>query len=378
MQTLSELLAQLTKDELHEIRKGLKVKYASHLNKQDLMERLTDEIMHRTPFLLLRFDRKRFALVQMALRRGGVLADDLIGENFEFYPSYFQRIGLFFWDGHALRMPKELMDEIEQFDQHYLKSIIDRNTEWTRLAQGMLYYYGVMSTSDLIKKMTSYVNADVDEMELLNVLDEYCMYDEGICYAPPHGFAHFMVDDPGEIVKQHEMRRHIDYYPFTKEQLLQASSDDYVDRHEHYRRLIFFLESNWHLDASIAETMMEELVIAIQMDQSPSELVGMLQSQLEFSDMRLVCKLVDLVMHFYNRTRQWALKGYDPYELSLLSDHRHELAPDRSFDLEVHVSSVNPTVKMTADVYDFQTKKKIDRDDPCPCGSGKMYKHCCG
>jgi len=23
-------------------------------------------------------------------------------------------------------------------------------------------------------------------------------------------------------------------------------------------------------------------------------------------------------------------------------------------------------------------KKKIGRNDPCPCGSGKKYKHCCG
>jgi preprotein translocase subunit SecA len=23
-------------------------------------------------------------------------------------------------------------------------------------------------------------------------------------------------------------------------------------------------------------------------------------------------------------------------------------------------------------------EKKIGRNDPCPCGSGKKYKHCCG
>jgi preprotein translocase subunit SecA len=25
-----------------------------------------------------------------------------------------------------------------------------------------------------------------------------------------------------------------------------------------------------------------------------------------------------------------------------------------------------------------QKKKKIGRNDPCPCGSGLKYKHCCG
>ncbi|MBO4802382.1 MAG: SEC-C domain-containing protein [Bacteroidaceae bacterium] len=26
----------------------------------------------------------------------------------------------------------------------------------------------------------------------------------------------------------------------------------------------------------------------------------------------------------------------------------------------------------------FVAPKKVGRNDPCPCGSGKKYKHCCG
>lgn len=26
----------------------------------------------------------------------------------------------------------------------------------------------------------------------------------------------------------------------------------------------------------------------------------------------------------------------------------------------------------------FQASAKVGRNDPCPCGSGKKYKHCCG
>ncbi|WP_425314952.1 SEC-C metal-binding domain-containing protein [Treponema vincentii] len=25
-----------------------------------------------------------------------------------------------------------------------------------------------------------------------------------------------------------------------------------------------------------------------------------------------------------------------------------------------------------------RTTPKVGRNDPCPCGSGKKYKHCCG
>ena len=26
----------------------------------------------------------------------------------------------------------------------------------------------------------------------------------------------------------------------------------------------------------------------------------------------------------------------------------------------------------------FRSEKKVGRNDPCPCGSGKKYKNCCG
>ena len=28
--------------------------------------------------------------------------------------------------------------------------------------------------------------------------------------------------------------------------------------------------------------------------------------------------------------------------------------------------------------YENISNKKIGRNEPCPCGSGKKYKHCCG
>jgi uncharacterized protein YecA (UPF0149 family) len=31
-----------------------------------------------------------------------------------------------------------------------------------------------------------------------------------------------------------------------------------------------------------------------------------------------------------------------------------------------------------SNVIDITTKKKVGRNDPCPCGSGEKYKKCCG
>ena len=47
---------------------------------------------------------------------------------------------------------------------------------------------------------------------------------------------------------------------------------------------------------------------------------------------------------------------------------REQVAVPTSINLEGESSPVNRTVK----------KVKIGRNDPCPCGSGKKYKKCCG
>jgi uncharacterized protein YecA (UPF0149 family) len=42
--------------------------------------------------------------------------------------------------------------------------------------------------------------------------------------------------------------------------------------------------------------------------------------------------------------------------------------PPESFELE----------QTDAKVVNLTTRMKVGRNDPCPCGSGKKYKKCCG
>ncbi|KLT16039.1 hypothetical protein AA980_21725 [Neobacillus vireti] len=60
-----------------------------------------------------------------------------------------------------------------------------------------------------------------------------------------------------------------------------------------------------------------------------------------------------MVVNLMNNTRKWLLKGHTASELSALE--KNELQPLK-------------TVK----------NKRVGRNDPCPCGSMKKYKKCCG
>ena len=51
--------------------------------------------------------------------------------------------------------------------------------------------------------------------------------------------------------------------------------------------------------------------------------------------------------------------------------HTIELEPDQPEDIADLEILLNPPKTVIAE-------KKIGRNDPCPCGSGKKYKKCCG
>ena len=52
-------------------------------------------------------------------------------------------------------------------------------------------------------------------------------------------------------------------------------------------------------------------------------------------------------------------------------EHSIELEPDKPEDITDLEILLNPPKTVTVE-------KKIGRNEPCPCGSGKKYKKCCG
>ncbi|MBW1889659.1 MAG: SEC-C domain-containing protein [Deltaproteobacteria bacterium] len=52
-------------------------------------------------------------------------------------------------------------------------------------------------------------------------------------------------------------------------------------------------------------------------------------------------------------------------------EYKIELEPDKPEDITNLNILLNPQKTMIAE-------KKVGRNEPCPCGSGKKYKKCCG
>lgn len=73
-----------------------------------------------------------------------------------------------------------------------------------------------------------------------------------------------------------------------------------------------------------------------------------------------------------NQLRERLLKDYDRRSLSISGGRYYEKYPDRR--------KKEPITQWDSDTEGtyVRSQPKIGRNDPCPCGSGKKYKNCCG
>lgn len=366
--SLAEALARLNKQELTDIRIQLNVKGASSLNKQQLADKLSEEILLRMPETLESFDEERYQLAKSAADRRGVhpALNDAYREN------YMQSCGLLFpgmLDGERmLVMPREAADRFRELDSAALRGAVRANTQAARLVQGMLAYYGVLRADSLPERLAPYVKEVPPLPQLEKLLRERAAFAGGFQLLD-YGYADEAAFDAEQLLEEHEARPEIPYYRFTTEQLLQAAVPDFVERNISYRSFVRYIVTNYEMSEEDADDVVMGLVLDIQNGTPPSELLESLQDQFEMTDEAMAAGFIAHLTALNNNTRLWALKGHSPSGLSALLGQG---GPSGGTSGGAIPSGAGGKVVPIA------AGRKVGRNEPCPCGSGKKYKKCCG
>ena len=180
-------------------------------------------------------------------------------------------------------------------------------------------------------------------------------------YFDRYGYSYWEVLKPLVILEEQATRPNIDYYPFTKKQLLEAGETNYVERPKGYAQLLSLFTKEHRIPKQEGIELIEDCIMQVKLGAQPSQLLQFLQMKLTFDSLEAVQRLMDAVVPLMNNTREWYLKGYTSEELS--KRERKALLP-------------LPNKK--GEVISLQTGQKVGRNDPCPCGSGRKFKKCCG
>lgn len=169
-----------------------------------------------------------------------------------------------------------------------------------------------------------------------------------------------------------------------------------------YQDMFRFLEKEVGLEHGEAEDILFDLWDKVSGDDDLHGTMQWFLNQFELEDDKQFKKLVSLYMPLTNGTRMLVNRGHKPTELRALanfgpgnmpvitagSSHAAEMlaqiAPEirrMGFGLDLESNTGRVPVIEFPDGMDGgmrMSEKKIYPNDPCPCGSGKKYKKCCG
>ena len=128
-------------------------------------------------------------------------------------------------------------------------------------------------------------------------------------------------------------------------------------------------------------------------DMSVTDVVQMVMNNVTgngLKGMNEINEVIQVIMDFLNHAPRWNFRGRCPSDLHrpLTSAPEITIGPNMrnmGFSQEDVQRMANETWNdRFGDDFDYEpmmpfvAPPKVGRNDPCPCGSGKKYKHCCG
>lgn len=360
--SLKDALSHYTRDELHNIRKELGIKNASNLKKAEIIELLAEQLpYHLEQFFKITYEKHYKFLEKIYKKNGVVKASDLPRVHVE----YLRQKGFLFYgmvNGEkVVTMPIELLNHFETLSTNFLiQAKIRKNTEWIKLMNGLLYYYGTLSYLDVHTYLEKYTNEKIDYTELYYIINEKLNFEDDDYY-DYKGLTCGYVENSEWVREEQAKRSDLDYYPLTKQQILEAGEEDFVERNLAFTQFVHYLTNNYDISRVHAEEIVELYLMDIKNGIEPTDLLEYIKEQFEIPDKSTLEIFLFHINNLKYHSHQWILKGHIPMKLFAQEKKSNEELTEKQ-----------------EKIVPLHTNVKIRRNELCPCGSGRKYKKCCG
>lgn len=353
--TLKNALLALTKAELDDIRYNLNLQGASQLKKTELVERLEPEIIafarHWFPTVI----EEEQGCFQHLVEKGGMTLEF---RDDDVRLDYLKAIGLvscgMTGDKLAWYMPEEILAEYKKLDSGAYRTVVDTNTEAVRLATGLLFYYGILDFDTLYAKVMALLEEGQREdfafADFVGVVLNASCWKE-LIVALPHGAKCCTLYNDAAI-ETAQIKSELDYKELPYDAVYEAGEDGYILATQAYKDLAQFLMRKCGKEVLEAADIVGSAAI-MQLNEEPKKSVLeylLTASGAKDEDADI---LLALFGDYANTLPLWSLKGHTLQEQGQTYLEETAAKPYR------------------------REKKKVGRNDPCPCGSGKKYKNCC-
>ncbi|MGL4772097.1 MAG: YecA family protein [Clostridium sp.] len=349
--TLEKCLDDITKIRLGDLAGLYEIAGRSKMGKEELINELVKLITDKEVFNqnIEALTEEELSLLEELNKKDNIdITTMVFREYFNLY-----RLGLAFTyaKGNEVVMvaPEEVKKLFKSLDLKSLKSEKGRFELIEKYITVFSNVYGIFEKDFLIECFNEQNEAKLSLEELNTTLDNYRKLNGTIEFEENRVFNECIFEYEDGVEALEEARKGKEYYKMDKETIDTFSNLDNLYNTEAHINLEEFLVKLCK-DENMGAEVFFNICFDLRNDGADPESVAeeLIARKVEIKNKNQIKELMKLMLHVSNNTRKWANRGYTPNELQSMAMER------------------------------LASKKLVGRNDPCPCGSGKKYKKCCG
>ena len=412
---LREYLTKYTKEELLDQARSFEIKKCSGLRKADLIDRIVDT------FCAEEMLRSRLACLtkeQMDLFRKACISPTAVSVNevVDAMQLYRYWIGYFEDPTDRFCVFEDVAVAFSKIDDKAFQLKQCRKGWLVKCIHFFIQYYGIAPIEVIYEMYRQKVKDSIDEMieilwEMPVDIVESCLFTmdklgmegwpkENPLYSEKGIFVHLQLFENEEFDYLLRQQMDKDFYIPSVQQIDEICRTGYEASSSEYKKLKSFFIKKLRIPYEQAVTWCLQVWANSYESESPSKIINkMTEANIEFEE-KMINELLELLVAAHNNTRMKENRGYKPSEMvrkksvdkmptivpassnaaAILKDAAPQLeAMGVPVDLNGNTDVIQTTMFPSGlNGEPIRVEKKIYPNDPCPCGSGKKYKKCCG
>lgn len=412
---LREYLTEYTKEELLDQARSFEIRKCSGLRKADLIDRIVDTFCTEE---MLRIRLACLTKEQMDLFRKACISPTTVSVNevVDAMQLYRYWIGYFEEPTDRFCVFEDVAVAFSKVDDESFRRKQCRKGWMVKCIHFFIQYYGIAPIEVIYEMYRQKVKCSIDEMiemlwEMPVDIVESCLFTmdrigmkgwpkENPLYSEKGIFVHLQLFEDEEFDCLLRQQKDKDFYIPSAQQIDEICRIGYEASSSEYKKLESFFIKKLRLPYEQAVTWCLQVWENSYEGESPLKIINkMTEANIEFEE-KMINELLELVMAAHNNTRMKENRGYKSSEMArkmpidkmptivsasskaaaILMDAAPQLqAMGVPVDLNGNTDVIHTTMfPRGLSEEPIRVEKKICPNDPCPCGSGKKYKKCCG
>jgi len=387
---LREHLAEYTKEELLNEARNLELQKCSGLRKSALIdgivEKFCTEEMLRTRLTCL--TKEQMELFRQACVTPQDVSVNGIIDGIQLYRYW---LGYFEEPTDKFSVFEDVAEVFSRIDDEAFRAEQNKKGWMMKCVHFFIDYYGIAPIEIIHEMYRLKVRCTIDEMtDMLWGMPvdivESCIFPmeklgiqnwpkDDPLYSSRGLFIHIPLLEDGKFEYLMEQQMDKEFYIPSAQQIEEICGIGYEASSLAYKKLESFLTKEMGIPYEQAVSWCLQVWGNSYEGDSPAEVINrMSEADVVFTGEKQINEFAGLLMTAHNNTRMKENRGHKPGELV-----RKEFKSRMPLDPESDADNISTTMLPKGlDGNTLKSEKKVYPNDPCPCGSGKKYKKCCG